>query len=112
MMISAPTMTAPAPGTVAEISVSSGKASVDSAQSTLARQPGEVVSLSLQGQTMSYSDRAGSMGETSETRSQETGESASIQFQEGETGGGNSPPPVTGNAAAGIAAYTNVAGAK
>lgn len=108
MAISTQSVSASTPGSISEIVMNNSRPAVEAAQKTQARQPGEIVSLSSKGQTLSQSDRAGSPGENSETRSKEAGESAPVQFQEGES---NPNAPTAKVASAEISAYAKVAAA-
>jgi hypothetical protein len=105
MAISTQSVSSSTPGSVAEIVMNNSRPAVEIAQRSQAKQAGEIVSLSTKGQVLSQSDRAGSPGENSETRSAEASESASIQFQEGEQSQAKNASPE-------IAAYVTVAATK
>ncbi|MDD2685445.1 MAG: hypothetical protein PHY62_04745 [Gallionella sp.] len=108
MAISIQSVASSTPGSIAEIVMNNSRPIVEVAQQAQAKQSGEIVSLSTKGQVLSQSDRAGSPGENMETRSAEARESASIQFQEGESGVAQSAP----SASPEISAYVKVATAK
>lgn len=108
MAISIQSVASSTPGSIAEIVMNNSRPIVEVAQQAQAKQSGEIVSLSTKGQVLSQSDRAGSPGENMETRSAEARESASIQFQEGESGVAQSAPSSSPE----ISAYVKVATAK
>ncbi|HXU93767.1 MAG TPA: hypothetical protein VFP33_08940 [Gallionella sp.] len=108
MIISnATTTTSIAPSTLSDVTRANAQPLVRSAQNSQINQQSTVVQLSTQGQMMSRSDRPGSTGESTEAPNKESSESPSIQFMEGEGGGGAAAK----TASSGISAYLKTAAA-
>lgn len=107
MVINNPTISSTfSPSSISEFTKENAKRFVSNAQSSMGSVSSTIVQLSTQGQMISRSDRPGSMGESNESAGKESTESASVQFQEGESGGRTAPQPSSSPA---IAAYAKMA---
>src|SRR5574340_94387 len=113
MIVNNPTISAGlAPASISDVTKGSAKPLANEARNNLDRQPSTVVKLSTQGLLLNQSDKPGSTAESYESRSKESSESPSVQFQEGETNGNVAPAasaPVQKAVSPGISTYLKVA---
>jgi hypothetical protein len=106
MVINNPTIGSTfSPTSISDVTKENAKRFVSDAKNSQSSVSSTIVQLSTQGQMMSRSDRAGSVGESNESASKESSESPSIQFQEGESGGRMASQPSSSPA---IAAYAKM----